>query len=426
MSNMPHQYTDLSSENDEIPVAYDSDLKGLFLKCEAHHSTYFYRFHDRYGQDHCLTIGDADLISVDDARRLARHYGRQILMADLMADEGASRGNAPSRPSPSTALKPLVDAVNKANHKKQSALTLADFVSQRYAPHAKATKRGFITEESILGNHILPALGHRPLCEINKNEITALIHSKLTTLKSGTINRIINCLKVIFSRAVEWEIDGITDNPLKGIKQFPNSSRYERYLSQDEADKLLRAVLLSNNRLLAPIISSLLLTGCRKREILDARWDCVDLERGILTVPISKSGKPRQVVLSDTVKTIFMDTKIFLRTEMGCEAADQCPWVFPNPLTGKPFQGIFKSWDAARISVGLKDLRVHDLRHSFASALVNKGNSLYDVQKLLGHSSSRMTERYAHLTAERLTSVASEVSKHYQIPARGDGKACRD
>ena len=282
-------------------------------------------------------------------------------------------------------------------------------------PHAKMTKRGFVTEWSILRNHILPALAHRPITEITKSEIIEIVHGKLSSLKPSTINRVVNGLKSIFSRALEWEIPGLEKNPMQGIKQFTNHSRHERYLSQEEAAKLLEAVLHSSNPLLAPIVSALLLTGCRKREILDARWEHVDFERGILTVPLSKSGKPRQVVLSDTVKTIFLDTKALIITQMGQEGADKCPWVFPNPETGKPFITIYNSWNAARLSVGLRDLRMHDLRHSFASALMNTGNSLYDVQKLLGHSSSRMTERYAHLSAQRLTTVATEVSEHYAL-----------
>ena len=117
------------------------------------------------------------------------------------------------------------------------------------------------------------------------------------------------------------------------------------------------------------------------------------------------------------VEVLNPDPVMVLRTyQVNPGASDRCPWVFPNPDTGKPFSGVYKSWHAARCAVGLQDLRMHDLSHSFASALVNKGNSLYDVQKLLGHSSSRMTERYAHLSSERLTTVATEVSQHYQIP----------
>ena len=302
-----------------------------------------------------------------------------------------------------------------------SPVTFKDFVETRYLPHARVIKRGIVSEISILNNHSLPALGHRPLHDIKKAEIMAFLHSKLSSLKPGTINRILNGLKVIFSRAMEWEVPSLVKDPTKGIKQFANMSRHERYLSQEEANRLMQAVMTSHNPMLYPIVAALLLTGSRKREILDARWDYVDLQRGFLIVPLSKNGKPRQVILSEPAKNAFLQAKAILTERMGKAAADRCPFVFANPETGKPFTGIFKSWNAARIAVNLKDLRMHDLRHSFASALVNKGNSLYDVQKLLGHSSSRMTERYAHLSTERLTSVANDVSLHYPMPKPSHG-----
>ncbi len=482
----------------------DQELRGLYLDHGPEGQTYCYRFKDGLGEEHCLTLGPADLLSVSDARRLAKHYGRKVLMWEIeeVRDRRPSNGNVrtssgyrrvsdrhaqagvedgvtdgfeaddadqgvdermdgsepigaalasvtPVMPAdqhfgsfappalPEASFEPVSAIVAADRHRhpdgavapeeaplsaqdpspplQDSSLTFAQFVAQHYAPHAKMTKRGYATEESILKNHLLPALGHRPLLDITKSELVTFIHGKLTTLKPGTINRIINGLKVIFSRALEWEIPNLVKDPTKGIKQFANHSRHERYLSQDEATKLLNAVLHSHNRMLSPIVAALLLTGCRKREILDARWEHVDLERGVLLVPISKSGKPRQVILSEPVKQIFLQAKAILVSRMGQQASDQCPWVFANPDTGKPFSGVYKSWDAARCAVGLQDLRMHDLRHSFASALVNKGNSLYDVQKLLGHSSSRMTERYAHLSSERLTTVATEVSQHYQV-----------
>lgn len=84
------------------------------------------------------------------------------------------------------------------------------------------------------------------------------------------------------------------------------------------------------------------------------------------------------------------------------EARSQLETIFPNPPTGKPYVSIFYSWDTARKAAGLPDLRVHDLRHSFASFLVNAGRSIYEVQELLGHSDIRTTSRYAHLSRERL------------------------
>jgi hypothetical protein len=196
---------------------------------------------------------------------------------------------------------------------------------------------------------------------------------------------------------------------------LPNNHRHERFLTPEEALRLLGAVNASPNKMLASIIAFLLLTGCRKREVLDARWENINLTLGQLTVPLSKSGAPRYVTLSAGALHELKQVREILHNELGAEAAG-CPWAFPNPATGSPFISIYESWNTARCSVGLRDVRVHDLRHSFASALVNRGATLFDVQKLLGHSSPKMTERYSHLTPGRLMEAAAHAELHYVIP----------
>jgi integrase len=370
----------------------DGGCRGLYLDVRPNGKSYRLRYTEKSGQQRTANIGDASLLKLSDARKLAQDLGRRLLLGeDIQAKPEAPAPEAPK-------------------------MTFGEFVRDRYIPHARVTKRGFRAEMSILKNHILPAFEHRPLAEVTKAEIVSFIHQKIPSgLGSGTINRLLNALKAIFSRAIEWEIAGLEKNPAHGVKQLPNNHRHERFLSQDEAASLLAAVTRSANKMLAPIVAFLLLTGCRKREVLDARWEHIDLERGQMTVPLSKSGKPRYVVLSAGAKAVLGQTRQILRQEMG-SSAEACPWVFPNPATGEPFVGIYTSWDTARRAAGLQDVRVHDLRHSFASALVNRGATLFDVQKLLGHSSPKMTERYSHLTPGRLTDAATEAQHHYAIP----------
>lgn len=86
---------------------------------------------------------------------------------------------------------------------------------------------------------------------------------------------------------------------------------------------------------------------------------------------------------------------------------DDCPWAFANPKTRKPYKSFFYSWDTARKQAGLADVRIHDLRHSFASFLVNAGRSLYEVQKILGHTQVKATQRYAHLSQDTLIDAAN-------------------
>jgi integrase len=135
---------------------------------------------------------------------------------------------------------------------------------------------------------------------------------------------------------------------------------------------------------------------------LDARWDCIDWQRRIWRIPISKSGKARYVPLSDTAMVLLRQCQL--------ESVNGCDWIFANPSSGKPYRCITNAWVTARRRAGLDDLRIHDLRHSFASFLINNGRSLYEVQRILGHSSARMTERYAHLAHDTLLAATNAAS----------------
>jgi integrase len=196
----------------------------------------------------------------------------------------------------------------------------------------------------------------------------------------------------MFNRAIKWDIPGVTVNPATEVKLFnPNNSR-ERYLTADETQRLLAAVEKSKNTQLKYIVPLLLLLGCRKRELLDAKWQEFDLDRRIWTIPMSKSGKSRHVPLSKAALEIIQKLPRF----------EGCPYLVPNPDTLKPHVQIHRAWNNARIAAGLPDVRMHDLRHSMASNMVNSGRSIYEVAKVLGHSQLKTTQRYAHLSQETL------------------------
>ena len=227
--------------------------------------------------------------------------------------------------------------------------------------------------------------------------------------KPGTVNRILANLKTILAKAVEWEIGGLEKNVARQVKSLRDPPHFDRFLTQAEAERLMAALKKSQSPMLRYIIPFLLFTGARKREALDARWDFIDLDQGIWTIPISKSGKPRHVPLSSQAIEVLRSAKTAARIMM----ADPCPWVFPNPLTEKPYTSIFQPWDICRRSAGLAEVRIHDLRHSFASALVNRGMTLFDVKEALGHSNIATTQRYAHISPERLRHAIVQASEHY-------------
>lgn len=178
---------------------------------------------------------------------------------------------------------------------------------------------------------------------------------------------------------------------------FDDPPTKERYLSVEEAQHLYESVCQSDNEMLRYIVPMLILTGARRREVLDAKWEDFDFKRLSWRIPFTKTGRPRHIPMSDGVISLLNSIPRF----------DRCPYVFPNPKTRKPFVSVFNSWNTARAKAGLPDVRMHDLRHSFASFLVNNGRSLYEVQKLLGHTQIKTTQRYAHLSHDTLMEAAS-------------------
>jgi integrase len=187
----------------------------------------------------------------------------------------------------------------------------------------------------------------------------------------------------------------------------------QRFLTADETKRLVTAIDEDENRVAAQAIKLLLLTGGRRNEITHAKWEHVDWQRRTLVAPVSKSGKPRTIALNAAAIALLQSVP---RVQGG-------EHIFPSPFSGHPFASLFYPWDRIRRRAGLADVRLHDLRHSFASFLVNQGVSLYVVQGLLGHAQVRMTQRYAHLAPQTLLDAAEVVSSVVCGPrAEGDSR----
>ena len=276
--------------------------------------------------------------------------------------------------------------------------TFSEFVDSRYLPFIKNYKRSWPTDHSILRNHLLTRLGRIYLDQITKNDVTAIHHGRRAAgAAPASANRVLVLLRYMFNLALKWEVPGVTKNPTSGVPLFKENNKRERYLSVEETRRLHAAVLESANSQLRFIVPMLLLTGARKREVLDARWENFDLIRRQWRIPLSKNGKARHVPISNELAQLLQMVPRF----------EGCGYVVPNPKTLSPFVSFFHSWNTARTQAGLEDLRVHDLRHSFASFLINSGRSLYEIQQILGHAQVHTTQRYAHLSQTTLLDAAN-------------------
>jgi integrase len=279
--------------------------------------------------------------------------------------------------------------------------TFAAFIDEQYLPFVKSYKRSWDTDVSMLKNHLLPRFAGRYLDEITRQDIVKMHYErKASGAAAGSANRLLIMMRYIFNLAVKWEVPGIKANPTKGVPLMEENNKKERYLSVEEAQRLYTAVCASENPMLQYIVPMLILTGARKREVLDAKWQDFDFLRRLWRIPMTKAGKARHVPLSDGV--------ISLLSAMPRD--EKCDWTFANPDTGKPFVSIFWAWDTARHKADLADVRIHDLRHSHASFLVNAGRTLYEVQHILGHTQVKTTQRYAHLSHDTLLDATNSVN----------------
>ena len=343
-----------------------------------------------------MTLGDANVLSLQKAREAARAAMGQV---DVNAHAGAGIVLPFESPAPSGPVAQPQGGV--------TSLSVAEFFMEHYLTYVKSYKRSWGTDDSMIRNHILPRLGHRAMGELIPPDLARFVEEmKAGSYAPGTCNRALVLLRYGYTLALRWKLPGITSNPMLDVKNLRDDNKIERFLSPEQLTRLVTCVQQSDNDMLYYIVTYLLCTGARKREVLDARWEDVDWAQKSWRIPRTKSGKIRHVPLSSGALQLlqFLQVRSQAQPEL-----DRSVYVFPNSRTGQPFVSFFYSWDTARKQAGLPDLRVHDLRHSFASFLVNAGRSLYEVQELLGHADIRTTSRYAHLSRDRLREAVETV-----------------
>jgi len=364
----------------------DTQAPGLEYELRATGGFFAYRY-SLSGRQRSRAIGKWGVISIADARRKCLELARSVSLGEDPQKEEQLRRECP---------------------------TFNQFFSSQYLPFAQMAKRSSSTDERYFKNHLKPVFGKLLLNQIEKSYITSFLQRKTADgFKPATVNRMLIILRYSLNKAIEWGVPGMTVNPAAGIKTLAENNKIERYLSTEEAERLKAALEASTHPLLKFFVVFLLVTGARRGEALGAKWSDIDLSRGVWRVPLAKSGKARHIVLSDSA----IDCLLALREKCASSAnsaVKSSPYLFPSWQTGKMItSSLYARWHAARKKAGLEDLRLHDLRHSFASALVNNGVPLFEVQKLLGHASISTTERYAHLQPRRLIESASVAGNYY-------------
>jgi integrase len=352
-------------------------VPGLYVEVRATsegEGTYYLRYKDVHGKTCHQRIGSTKEVTLADARKRAKLLKAEICLG---ADPRA------------------------AAKAKKLILTYSTFFKEHYLPYVKPRKRSWDRDEELFRLRIESVFGSKRLDQITRQQIQSF-HTALAAegLAAATANHHVKLLKHSLNLAVDWGM--LESNPAKRIPMLHEDNKVERYMDDDELERLLDVLRTDDNRAVCSIAMLLLASGCRLNELLRARYADLDVGNRVLTIRAtnSKSKKTRSVPLNDSA----LDVLASLNTESEFE------YLFVNRDTGKPYVAIAKVWDRLRRKAGLPRLRLHDLRHQFASFLVNGGRTLYEVQQILGHSDAKVTQRYAHLSTKTLQEAANSAS----------------
>ena len=254
--------------------------------------------------------------------------------------------------------------------------------------------------QGSLRNHILPALGTMPIDKVGRTEAAALHYGLRDTPRAA--NRALMVLSKMFRLAEDWGLAPAGNNPCRFVLKYKEGKR-ERFLTPEESRRVGRELCALElegelRARAAAALRLLMLTGCRLREILTLRWDDVDRGAGELRLRDAKTGA-RMVPLTPTAEDVLA----------GITRVPGNPWVFPGANPDSHLSQLSTHWQRVRERAGIEDVRIHDLRHSFASRALALGEGLTMIGSLLGHTDVGSTARYAHLARDTEKMSAAKV-----------------
>ena len=373
MPRITKRTVDAIKPHDRERVVWDDDLKGFGVRVHPS-GRKVYIVKTRYqGRIIKMTIGPHDAVSATYAR---------VRAAEIITDARAGK-NPKGRRSSAPTMRALGERF------------LKEYVPNHCKPSTAAEYRRSVE------HFINPRIGKLRVTDVQRSNIAALHHDLRETPYQA--NRTLGVLSKMFSLAELWELRPDGTNPCRHVKRFKEDKR-ERFLSDAEYRRLgsaLREIEQEGSETAAAIaaIRLLMLTGCRLSEIQKLRWEYVDLDTGELRLPDTKTGA-KLVHLGEPAIAVLRDI----------QRQDDNPWVIAGRKEGGHLTDLQHPWRRIRARAGLDDVRIHDLRHSFASGGLLVGEGLPMIGKLLGHTQVQTTARYAHLANDPVKSAANRIA----------------
>ncbi len=383
---MPDKISDKTVKHLKPPqngnrILYDTQISGFGVRITAAGAVSFILNYHVHGRERRFTIGKYPELSVMAARNRALELRRKV----------------------SEGIDPLEE-----REQDRTQPTMNDLCTEYLEQHARVHKRPHSVrdDKQMIAGIIAPSMGALRISAVSRQGVQKL----QATLKPTPYqaNRVLALLSKMFSLAIEWH--WTSSNPAQGIPRFQEDRR-ERWLQADELQRFITALNAYQDQKVADAFRLLLLTGSRKSEVLTAEWSMFDLEQGVWTKPSSHT-KEKQI---EHIPLSAQAVELLVRMKQESDATTG--FLFPG-LNGKPRTTLRVAWSQICKAAGLTNVRVHDLRHSYASYLVSSGVSLHVVGRLLGHSQAQTTQRYAHVAHQSLRDASNLFGAIFQIASK--------
>lgn len=355
---------------------YDDQVPGLHARYSGGRVRFYLYFRTPDRQERRPKVGDYGVITLPQAREIARDW----LFKNAKGE----------------AVKPRLTALEKF-----TVIDLHERWAKEHRPKLKPqTQRSM---DIYWKKYILPALGSQRVATLERKHIAEMI-SGIAAKHPTQANRVQAVISKALQLAEQWEIRQPMSNPCRTISRQKETAR-TRYLTIEEMQRfgavLARWDDLSTwHRRCSHFFRMLLLTGARKGEIMTARREWVDYEKGILKLPDSKTGAKDVPLSATAIKHIQLMNK----------EAPNSPWICPGRKPYKQMKAHYKAWEELLDEAKIDDFRIHDLRHTFASVAISSGMDIKQVGEMLGHKDPTCTHRYTHLMAHRKSELADTVS----------------
>ena len=357
----------------------DTDLDGFFVRRQKDSRVYFVRKHAR-GQRHFVTIGK---------------HGAEFTPSKARAEALAIVA----------ALRKGLDPAQERT-RLRGMPTVAEYADEFLRDNIAGVKASSLSNyESLYRNHVKSTLGRFKLNTLTTADVAA-VHRKLNNTPRAA-NHVVAFIGSLYKQARLQKFVPHDFNPCAGIRQFKTEAR-ERLLSREELRRLGEVLDQADASGLAgpsavAAIKLLIVTGRRRNEILTLKWSDIDFERKHMRLTDSKTGAK-----------VFNLSPVALQVLADIPRLEVNPYVIAGEKPGRNLINLQKPWSRIRKAAGIEDVRIHDLRHTFASYLASRGHSLLEIGKLLGHSQAQATERYAHLIKNPLIEANDNIGDELQ------------